>query len=46
MGQRATCSFFWPFKMSFQRVLRNQIPVENDDENDEYDDDDGGNFDA
>ena len=38
--------FFWPSKRTFQRVLWNQIPIENDNENDEYDDDNGDNFDA
>ena len=33
--------FFRPSKTTFKRVLRNQIPIEND----EYDDDDGDNFD-
>ena len=45
-GQRAMWSFFWPSKTTFKRVLRNQIPIENDNENDEYDDDNGDNFDA
>ena len=31
--------FFWPSKTTFMRVLQNQIPIENDDEN-------GENFDA
>ena len=39
-------SFFWPSKTTFKRVLRNQIPIENDDEHHEYDDDNGDNFDA
>ena len=40
-GQRATWSFFRPSKTTFKRVLRNQIPIENDDENG---DDNGDNF--
>ena len=35
--------FFRPSKTTFKRVLRNQIPIENDDENG---DDNGDNFDA
>ena len=35
-GQRGP--FFWPSKTTFKRVIRNQIPIENDRENDEYDD--------
>ena len=42
-GQQATWSFFRPSKTTFKRVLRNQIPIENDDENG---DDNGDNFDA
>ena len=45
-GQRATWSFFWPPKTAFKRVLRNQISIENDCENDEYDDENGDNFDV
>ena len=37
--------FFQPSKTTFKRLLRNQIPIENDNENDEYDDDNGDNFD-
>ena len=33
--------FFRLSKKTFKRVLQNQIPLENDDENDEYDYDDG-----
>ena len=40
-GQRGP--FFRPSKMTFRRVLQNQILIENDDEND---DDNGDNFDA
>ena len=43
-GQRGP--FFRPSKMTFKRVLRNQIPIENDRENDEYDDENGDNFDV
>ena len=35
--------FLRPSKTIFRRLLRNQIPIENDDEND---DDNGDNFDA
>ena len=35
--------FLRPLKTIFRRLLRNQIPIENDDEND---DDNGDNFDA
>ena len=35
--------FLRPSKTTFRRLLRNQIPIENDDEND---DDNGDNFDA
>ena len=48
-GQRATGNvvlFFRPSKTTFKRVLRNQIPIENDRENDEYDDENGDNFDV
>ena len=38
--------FFRPSKTTFKRVLRNQIPIENDRENDEYDDENGDNFDV
>ena len=38
--------FFRPSKTTFKRVLRNQIPIENDTENYEYDDDNGDNVDA
>ena len=37
---------FRPSKTTFKRVLRNQIPIENDRENDEYDDENGDNFDV
>ena len=43
-GQRGP--FFRPSKTTFKRVLRNQILVENDRENDEYDDENGDNFDV
>ena len=43
-GQRGP--FFRPSKTTFKRVLRNQIPIENDRENDEYDDENGDNFDV
>ena len=33
-------------KNDIKRVLRNQIPIENDRENDEYDDENGDNFDV
>ena len=42
-GQRATWSFFSAVKNDIQRVLQNQILIENDDEND---DDNGDNFDV
>ena len=38
--------FFLPSKRTLKRVLRNQIPIENDNENYEYDDVNGDNFDA
>ena len=38
--------FFRPSKTTFKRVLRNQIPIENDRENYEYDDENGDNFDV
>ena len=38
--------FFRPSKTTFKRILRNQIPIENDRENDEYDDENGDNFDV
>ena len=37
---------FQASKTTFKRVLWNQIPIENDDEHHEYDDDNGDNFDA
>ena len=43
-GQRGP--FFRPSKTTFKRVLRNQIPIENDRENYEYDDENGDNFDV
>ena len=42
-GQRAMWSFFRPSKTTFRRVLKNQILIENNDEND---DDNGDNFDV
>ena len=50
-GQRTTGNgqrgpFFRPSKTTFKRILRNQIPIENDHENDEYDDENGDNFDV
>ena len=43
-GQYATCSFFQTSKTTFKRILENQIPIDYDNENYEYDDENGDNY--
>ena len=38
--------FFQTSKMTFKRILQNQIPIESDRENDEYNDENDNNFDV
>ena len=43
--KQARWSFFWPQKTINLRVVQNQVQIDSDNENDDYYDDNGENFD-